>query len=330
MNTNDPPSLLLLQTFHEVARSGSVTAAARRLGRSQPAVSHRLRALERDMGVPLFEKVGRALRLTDYGRRLQAECLDLMARSQGIAERVRGVEGGLEGRVTIGTLHTVATHLLVPLLGPFFARHPRVALSFRFGTVSDLQELLRSGACDLIVVVGEATARGLDATPLGELSLAAIMTPDMAAGHRRRISPRSLGKRRYLAFGGDPDPTFDLIDEFARAHDLEDAYTPHVPHIETLRALAASGAGYALLPRYTTRRDRDAGRVVALAVDGLQATVPVSLVRRAEQVMTPALEAAFEALGALRTELARGSGTRRRPAAGRTTRRRNARPRPGR
>ena len=68
--TGDPIDLVLLQTFHEVARLGSVTGAAKQLGRSQPAVSHRLRALEAELGVPLFEKVGRRLKLTDYGRRL--------------------------------------------------------------------------------------------------------------------------------------------------------------------------------------------------------------------------------------------------------------------
>ena len=67
-------SLARFESFYEVARLGSVGSAARALGRSQPAISHRLRALQDELGVELFEKVGRTLQLTEAGQRLRDRC----------------------------------------------------------------------------------------------------------------------------------------------------------------------------------------------------------------------------------------------------------------
>ena len=299
MNSLDPPSLTLLQTFHEVARTGSVTRAARNLGRSQPAISHRLRALEQDFGVPLFEKVGRGLRLTEFGRRLQAECQDLMARSQRIRERIHHSRSAVAGRVAVGTLPTVAAHLLVPALRGLFETYPDLTLDFRFDYLSRLRGELLAGELDVLVAVGSIETEGLDSVPAGTTSLSAVLAPSLAPARRKRVTPDWLREQRYLAFGGQRDPTFDRIDAYARRERLEGPATPHVPHIETLRELAAAGAGYALLPDYTTRRDREAGRLVALQPAGLERDLPLTVLGRQGQVRSPALEAVRAALAAI-------------------------------
>jgi len=290
MNEKGPLDLLLLQTFTEVARAGSVTRAAERLGRSQPAVSHRLRALERDLGVRLFEKVGRRLQLSEYGRRLERECLDLMARSRHLRERVLGLRADREGRVTIGSLPTITSHLLVPALKDLLERHPRVALSFRFGYVPSLCERLRSGELDVLLIIGALEDPGLEVVHVGATSLVAATAPALAPEDGAAISPEELRARRYLAFGGEPDPTFDRIERYAEAERLANSCTPRVPHIETLRELAAAGAGYTLIPEYTARRDRERGRLVLLRPEGLEDRLPISMVGRVGQVCGPALE----------------------------------------
>ncbi len=68
------------------------------------------------------------------------------------------------------------------------------------------------------------------------------------------------------------------------------------PHIEALRELAAAEAGYALLPEYTIRRDKELGRLVGLRAEGLDTALPVAIVGRRNQEMTPALKAVRKAL----------------------------------
>lgn len=296
MDSWAPTDLVLLQTFYEVGRAGSVTAAARALGRTQPAVSHRLRALERELGVALFEKVGRKLRLTDHGRRLQVECTDIMERSRRIRERVRDKEGVVEGRVAIGTLPTVAAHLLVPVMNRLLSEHPGVALRLKFGYATTLRECLRTGEIDLAVVIGELETDGVEVEPLGDITLSAVMPPEAAAGLSGTAPLDVLRGQRYLAFGGEKDPTFDLVERYARANELIDVQTPCIPHIETLRGLAAAGAGYAILPSYTVRHDHERGRVVALTPEGLEGCVPLLLVERADRTRTSAQQTVRDAL----------------------------------
>ena len=291
---NDPVDLNLVRTFLEVARIGSVTAAADGLRLSQPAVSHRLRALEADLGVTLFEPHGRGLRLTEHGRRLRAEGADLIARAQHVRERVTGL-GEDEGDVTIGTLPTVAAHLLVPVLTDVLRDRPRVRVSFEFDYVPALLRRLRAGELDMLIVIGEVDDDDLSVHRLGAAALGAVLASDVAP-RRRAITPAWLRKRRYIAFGGASDPTFDEIARFVRRHRLADRFTPRIPHIETLRALAGAGAGYALLPTYTARRDVVDGRVAVRRVEGLDATPPVSLVHRQPMVDTPVLRATRTAI----------------------------------
>src|SRR5262245_24017623 len=84
----EPFSPARFETFYEVARLGSVAGAAVVLGRSQPAISHRLRALQDELGVELFEKAGRTLRLTEAGQRLRDRCADFIAWSRALHEAV--------------------------------------------------------------------------------------------------------------------------------------------------------------------------------------------------------------------------------------------------
>src|SRR5262245_38420535 len=120
-------SVARIETFYEVARTGSVAGSALALRRSQPAISHRLRALQDELGVALFEKVGRRLQLTEAGRRLRDRCADFFAWSRVLYAAVSD-DAAPEGRVTIGTLPTVASHLLVEAVADLLERHPGLEL----------------------------------------------------------------------------------------------------------------------------------------------------------------------------------------------------------
>jgi len=299
MNESSPLDLVLLQTFHEVAERGSITEAAVHLGRSQPAVSHRLRALEEDLGVPLFEKVGRRLRLTEYGRRLQRHCLDVMALSRGLRDRVCHEEGEVDGHVIIGTLPTLVSHLLVPVFHRLLAEHPKLQLSFVFEFLGSLREALRTGRADMLVVVGDMDTSGFSRERLAETELVAVMAPELAPRKRGFVRLAELRERRYLAWDGPRDTTFDRAARFVEAKQLGGAYTPRIPHIESLREMAAAGAGYALLPRYTVDKDVARKRLVALRVSGLSSTIDISLLLRDGQLLTPALRSVVDELRGL-------------------------------
>jgi len=287
MNESDPLDLVLVQTFVEVARLGSVTAAARELGRSQPAISHRLRCLERELGVPLFEKIGRRLQLTDFGRELQLRCLDLIALSRGLRDLVSDTEGPIAGRVRVGTFPTIAAHLLVPAVGDLLA-HPELELAFTFDLIEPLLERVRIGLLDLALVFSDRAPEGFAVSKLGETQLVAIM-PTATAPARASVAVSRLRRQRYLAWAGPSDPTSDRIGSFVTDNQLVTRFTPQIPHVETLRELVASGAGYTILPRYTAARSESRGRVATRVPRGLNEAMTLYLISRPRQVVTRAV-----------------------------------------
>lgn len=299
MNELDQPlDLVLLQTFVEVNRLGSVTAAAKSLGRSQPAVSHRLRALESELGVPLFEKIGRRLALTDYGRQLDLQCQDLIALSRGLRDLVREADGPLTGRVRVGTFPTIAAHLMIPTLATMLREHQELELVFNFDLLDPLLERLRTGLVDLVLVFSDREPEGFDVIELGSTRLVAILPPTTAS-RSRVVSVKQLSKLRYLAWHGPKDPTVDQISAFTSHHKLVNQWTPQIPHVETLRELIASGAGYTILPSYTAHRDESSRRVVTRIPRGLQRKISLYLVGRPGQVHPRALTHVRQQLSAL-------------------------------
>lgn len=295
----EPFSPARFETFYEVARLGSVARAAVALGRSQPAISHRLRALQDELGVQLFEKAGRSLRLTEAGRRLRDRCADFMAWSRTLHEAV-DADAEPTGRITIGTLPTVAANVLVTPIAELLERFPRLELAFVFDAVPALLAALHEGHADALVVVGDVEARGLDIEPISASGFAAVMSPEIAPRLRGSVSTAELRRLRYLAWEGPLDPAFELVRRFVARHELSAPASPRIPNIETLRALAAAGAGYAILPAYTVARDVTSRRLVALAPEGLRDRVPIALVGRSRQLIGPGLRAVRQAFARAR------------------------------
>ncbi len=305
MNVFAPPlDLLQLQTFHAVARLGSVGRAAQELHCSQPAISHRLRALQDDLGVSLFEKVGRKLALTRAGERLQQQCQDLFALCQNMRDAAHSEGETIRGTVVVGTYATVSSQLLVPVLHQLLDDHSELRVHLKLGYTEPLCDELREGKADLLLLTGSKRQDGLHSQVVGHDSLVAVMSPEIAPRRKGAILQSELRRMRYLCWSGPRDETFEAAQSYAVKHGLLDERSPFVPHTETLRSLAAAGAGYTLLPSYTVRSEVESGRLVALDPKGLRHRLVFQLITRKGQVVTAAVAEVKRALS--QVKLARG------------------------
>jgi molybdate transport repressor ModE-like protein len=153
----DPAALMLLA---EIADAGSVTAAARALGLSQPAVSKQLRRLEEALGVPLFERGLRGVQATDYGMALLPRARSIRAQARQAGEEVLQRRGQREGRLVVALSHFATIALLPQVIPAFRSRWPGVQLSivpptFQLGG-------LREGAPDFAVMSLPAESLGTE------------------------------------------------------------------------------------------------------------------------------------------------------------------------
>jgi DNA-binding transcriptional LysR family regulator len=141
-----------LRAFCQVARLGSVSRAAEALFLSQPAVTLQLQALERELNVPLFERLGRRLTLTRGGAALYELARPLVEGLDGIEGEFRNRLKGLEaGELHVAAGSSTILYLLPPLVQAFREQHPEVQLVLHNVTGKDGLGLLRSDAVDLAV-----------------------------------------------------------------------------------------------------------------------------------------------------------------------------------
>ncbi|HTY94038.1 MAG TPA: LysR family transcriptional regulator [Steroidobacteraceae bacterium] len=201
MNTNCAPfDWTLMRSFLAVIERGSLLGAARHLGISQPTLGRHVAALERQLGVALFERTGRGLVATASARAIADQARAMADTAEAISRVLAGQSTQLEGSVRVSASQIVAVHLLPPLLARFREQEPGIAVEV---TVSNaLSNLLRREA-DIAIRMLRPVQSSLVARRIGDIRMGAYATRDYI---RRRGIPRKPGDLlRHDLIGLDRD-----------------------------------------------------------------------------------------------------------------------------
>jgi LysR family transcriptional regulator, carnitine catabolism transcriptional activator len=274
-----------LEVFLAVVDEGSFSGAADELGVSQPAVSQAIRVLEVELGVPLFHRVARGVRLTDAGDALSLPARLALRDAQAARQAVEAVKGLVSGHLELACLPTLAVDPLAPLLGAFRARHPEVSITLLDPEdTADVLDLVRSGRCEL-GLVGDAPLGDLVARRIATQEFRAVLPP--GAAHPPVLSADELAAMPLVA-PPRGSSSRGLLDEVLATRGHTPTVVVETAQREALLPLVLAGAGAALVPSALA----DYGRRLGCEVASLDPPVgrPVSLVRR-DAARTPAAAA---------------------------------------
>ncbi|MFD4525134.1 LysR family transcriptional regulator [Streptomyces sp. NPDC058470] len=259
--------LALLRTFVTVHRAGSFTRAAALLGLSQPAVTSQIRALERQLGRPLFLRQARGVTPTTIGDELAHKAAPHLDALVQIAET------GLEEDSSLRTLHLagppefIAERALPALTELTGDDDQGFALRASFGNAEEALEGLAAGHHDLAITTAQPRGPLLTATPLCDEEHVLVAAPRWAG----RIGPGKL--RRKGAHALEKFPVVEVHESlplvaryWASVFDCHPVAsgTVVVPDLRAVLACATTGAGLAVLPRYLCAAALERGDVVAL------------------------------------------------------------------
>lgn len=252
------PSLNGLRAFEAAARYLSFTRAAEELNVTQAAVSHQVKTLEEQIGLPLFRRLNRALILTDEGQRLFPAvrgALDTLAEA---VDRLhtRNVAGAL----TVSVLPSFAVKWLVPRMSQFQERHPGIDL--RITAADRLVDFVRDSV-DVAVRFGAGDWPGLRADFVVDESVMPVCAPAVAA---RLQTPADLARVTLLHEEMAPLPRFpDWATwlEAAGASGVNHEKGPRFSHTHILLQAAIDGQGVALAQMLFAADDVAEGRLVA-------------------------------------------------------------------
>jgi DNA-binding transcriptional LysR family regulator len=260
-------TLRQLRTFKTVADLNSFSLAAQQLGLSQPSVSYQVKELEETIGMPLLDRLGKGVHLTEAGEVLYSyarRTLDVLEEAGLALEEMRGIK---RGKLRVGASTTVGIYLLPAALGAFKKLHPGLVISLEIGTRARVQEQVLRNEIDLAVVGPALKDPDLAILPFVSDELVVIAP----AGHR-------LAGRRGLAMKdleGQPfvmrEPASGSRSSFEQAARKAGAKLDVAMELGSNGAIkhaVESGLGLAAISRYACALELSGGRLVELDVRG--------------------------------------------------------------
>ncbi len=272
MSLRRVPDLDSLQLLLEVADSGSLGRAAVRHGLSQPAVSARVQAMERLVGFPLLTRSSRGSSLTPAGALLAEWARAVLQAAEVLDTGIDTLRSDRAGRLRVAASLTVAEHLLPSWLVRLAATHPDTAVSLDAGNSAQVAASVLAGAADLGFVEGPDLPVGLQEQVVAYDRLVVIVPRSHPWARRHKaIEAAELAATRLVQ--REPTSGTRTSLELALA-----AFAPFaVPLLELstssgVRSAVAAGAGPAVLSDLAVRDDVAAGRLVQVAVRGVDLT----------------------------------------------------------
>ncbi|WP_028135939.1 LysR family transcriptional regulator [Bradyrhizobium japonicum] len=275
-----------LQTFATVARTGGITRAAEELNTVQSNVTQRVKALEAEIGTPLFERHSRGMTLTGAGKRLLPYAQRMAALSREAALAARD-DGEPKGPLAIGSMETTAAVRLPPLLAEFHRRFPAVRLSLRTAPTADLVAAVLDGALDGAFVAGPIAHAELIVTSafreelvlvsarrwasLAELRAGTPESGPTALVFRTGCTYRQRLEQVFVEFGWPSAARFEL------------------GTLDGMIGCVAADMGVTLLPRAVVERSAMNGSITIHALSPAHARVETLFIHRRAGHQTSAL-----------------------------------------
>src|SRR5262245_34209103 len=182
-----------LRAFVEVVGLGSFTRAATQLNLSQPAVTHQVQELERRFKVPLVERLGKRVYLTQAGEKLLEHARNLLEDDARTHADMRRFGDGSLGRVRVGTSMTVLMYALPPILRQLKTDHPQLEISLKAGLTVTTLQMLKTNTLDLGICALPVDHPGYQVIPLFDDELVAIL-PAALGKAPKRATPAFLAR----------------------------------------------------------------------------------------------------------------------------------------
>jgi DNA-binding transcriptional LysR family regulator len=246
-------SLVHLQVLAAVARSGSVTAAAKELHYSQPSVSHHLARLEAATGTKLVQRVGRGIRLTPEGQLLAGRAAEIVGRVDAATNELAAQVGLRSGRVRLAGFQSALSTIVPTAAAALASTHPGIELSLTDVHPVEALRMLRGGECDVALIFRYSD------TPVEDEGFRLVhLTEDPMYLVSKRSEDQVAEHRGSAWIGGCERCRAELVTVCERS-----GFTPRIAFVSddmvVMQALVAAGMGVTILPGLALRAHRTAG-----------------------------------------------------------------------
>ena len=242
-----------LRYFCAVAQTGSFTKAAEQEGIAQPSLSQQIVRLENSLGARLFDRLGRGVRLTESGKTLLPQALQILRQVTGIRTSMESLQSRVAGRLTIGCIPTIMPYFLAPAISDFAAGYPDVELRLVEDITPNLILRLQTGEIDLGIVSPPAHNPDVVCSELFREPILVAVSEEHRLSSARSINFHALGTEKLLLLREGHCFRDNALTLCTRARmDLPAVF--ETDQFSSILPLVAAGFGISLIPRMAALR----------------------------------------------------------------------------
>ncbi len=285
-------TLRQMRVFAAVARNLSFTRAARELHLTQPAVSQQIRLLEAEVGLPLFEKIGRKVQLAPAGAELLEYANQTIELLREAAESLAAMRGLKRGVLKLGAVST-AKYFAPSLLSAFTPAYPEVTIRFSVGNRLEIIKQMAANEIDLVIMGRPPRELDTIAEPFAKHPLVIIAAPDHPLAGRRRIRLRQLASQQFL-IREEGSGTRASMEHVFRERNVPFRVSMEISSNETIKQAVMAGMGISFISAHTVGLELAAGKLVCLDIVGLPIVRDWYVIHLREKHISP-IAAAFRA-----------------------------------
>jgi len=284
-----------LRALAAVEAAGSITAAASVLHLTQPAVTLQLRNLQALAGLPLIQRTGEGMLLTDAGREVQRLTARIEAALLDCEQSLDMIAGRNSGRVSIGAVST-AKYFVPFAIAAFSRKFPKIDVQLKIGNREEIREALRGYDLDIAVMGQPPADVEVEMRLLGKHPHIIVAAAGHALAPKRRLAATDLVDETFIT--REPGSgTRMLMEDFFRKTRLKAKIGMEMDSNETIKQAVIAGLGIAFISQHTVSHELQQRRLVALKVAGLPVMRQWHAIRRADKILLPPALAMMDFLG---------------------------------
>lgn len=288
-----------LRYFLHVAHTRSLTAATSKAWITQSALSRQIKLLEEELGVELFERQARGVRLTEAGIVLVGRATALLHAADELKGAVGAAADEATGPLRIGAPPSLRPMLIAPAAARYHRNFPKVRLSLHEGTSRATRDALGSGSIDIAVVSSLEALEPFEVLPLASEALCWVGPPSARLDARRPVNIRRVGAQP-LILTGYPNSLRVIVDRALSGAGLTVEPVMEADMVSMMLDLIRRGVGYTVLPYSAVNDQLLSHYVTAAPIRGLRIEWVIAQSR--ERPRTPAMLKAVETLVGMTAE----------------------------
>ena len=240
-----------LRYFLAVSRTGSFSRAADQLGIAQPSLSQQIQKLERELGVTLFDRLGRGLKLTAFGECLHQSAEKILREVEQSRTAIDCLKSEDSGVLKVGVIPTVLPYSLVKPIAAFQAKHPKVEITLIEAMTDELIEGLRRGELDLAILALPIRHNEIVCSELFREPLLAAVPRHHVLAAQDKVMLQMLGLEKMLLLREGHCLRNEVLTVCSKSK-AQFRQIFESDHLESILRLVAEGYGISLVPHRAT------------------------------------------------------------------------------